>query len=523
MRYSWGVDWFIQDNWKVNRRLTLDYGVRFTWWNQFYNANGSMATFDPSRYDAGKQVKLVRPALVGGTRVGVNPATGQTYPAALIGFIAPGTGNPTNGMIVTSEVKDYPKGLIDNVGPLAAPRFGFAYDPFGNGKTSIRGGFGMFYNRLLGGSNTAAVFSYPLVQTPVIQFNRIPTIQSAQGLVSVPSVTAWQRNMGSASVMNLSLSVQRDVGFGTVVDVGYLGSLGRHLTWARDINSIPVGARFLPANADPVTPSVPLMDVFLRPLTGYGAINANEAAGSSNYHSLQVTANRRMTRGLSAGLAYTWSKALDYVDGDFGAVNIIAPFREWNYGLAGFDRTHVVKLTWTYHLPEWKTALAPVRTVVNGWQVSGIATFMSGAPVGVGYSLVSAADLSGTPSIAPRILVAGDPVLPKGERTFSQAFRTDVWRAPAAGTLGMLSKTHIRGPGINNFDISVFKNIPVVKERLRAQLRGEFYNAFNHTQFSSYDSTARFDARGAQVNAQFGQYTAARDPRVMQLAVRLEF
>jgi len=523
MRYSWGVDWFVQDNWKVNRRLTLDCGVRFTWWNQFHNANGKMATFDLSRFDLSKQVKLIRPALSGGARIGVNPVTGEIYPAALIGFIAPGTGDPTNGMIVTREVPDYPKGLINDVGPLMAPRLGFAYDPFGDGKTSIRGGFGIFYNRLLGGSNTSAVFSYPLVQTPVVQFNRIPAIQFAQGLVSVPSVAAWQRNMESASVMNLSLSVQRDIGFGTVVDVGYLGSLGRHLTWSRDINSIPLGTRFNPAYADPVNPSVPLMDVFLRPLIGYGSISANEAAGTSNYHSLQLTANRRLSRNLGFGLAWTWSKALDYVDGDFGAVNIVAPFREWNYGLAGFDRTHVVKLTWTYNVPEWKTGFAAARAVVNGWQISGIATFQSGAPLGVGYSLVAAADLSGTPSISPRILVVGDPILPKGDRTFSQAFRTDVFRAPAAGTLGTLSKTLMRGPGINNFDISVFKNIPIVRERLRAQLRGEFYNAFNHTQFSSYDASARFDARGAQVNAQFGQYTAARDPRVMQLAVRLEF
>jgi len=113
--------------------------------------------------------------------------------------------------------------------------------------------------------------------------------------------------------------------------------------------------------------------------------------------------------------------------------------------------------------------------------------------------------------------------LSSGERTFSQAFRTSVFQMPTVDALGTMSKTLLTGPGINNFDVSIFKNIPLYKERARAQLRGEFYNFFNHTQFSSFDTTPRFAANGSPVNAQFRQYTAARDPRVMQLAVRVEF
>jgi hypothetical protein len=523
IRHSDGLDWFVQDNWKVSRRLTLDYGARFTWWTPFTNWDNKMATFVPGLYDPSQKVKLIYPTMSNGTRMGINPNTGQTYPAALIGFIAPGAGNPTNGMVVTTQVAGYPAGLTNNNGPLVAPRIGFAYDPFGDGKTSVRGGFGMFYNRILGGANTGATYSYPIVQSPLIEFNRISSIQSAQGLVSVPSVNAWQKDIKAASVMNISLSIQRDIGFGTVVDVGYLGSLGRHLTWERDINSIPMGTRFLAANADPTNPSVPLPDLFLRPTVGYGGIGYDEAAGSSNYHSLQVTANRRLSRGLSFGAAWTYSKVMDFNDGEFGAVNIVAPFRAWNYGRAAFDRTHVVKLTWVYNLPQWKSVAAPVRVVVNNWQVSGIATFSTGQPIGVGYSLVTSKDLSGTPSISPRILVIGNPNLSRGDRSFTQAFNTGAFAMPAAGTLGTMSKTLIESPGINNFDVSIFKNIPLYRERLRAQLRGEFYNFFNHTQFSSFDSTARFASNGSQVNAQFGQYTAARDPRVMQLAIRFEY
>ena len=140
----------------------------------------------------------------------------------------------------------------------------------------------------------------------------------------------------------------------------------------------------------------------------------------------------------------------------------------------------------------------------------------------VGYSQVTAVDLSGTPSIAPRILVIGDPKLSGGERSFARNFRTEAFRLPAIGTLGTMTKNLLRGPGVNNWDVAVFKNFPI-RERFRVQFRGEMYNAFNHTQFSAFDATARFDATGAQVNGQFGQFTAARDPRTMQLSLRAQF
>ena len=263
-------------------------------------------------------------------------------------------------------------------------------------------------------------------------------------------------------------------------------------------------------------------DAFLRPVAGYNGIGYNEDAGSSNYHSLQVTALRHFTRSIEFGLAWTWSKALDFTDGEFGGINTAAPFRPWNYGLAGFDRSQMVKVNWLWDVPKRNWSVAPLRVMLNDWQVSGIATFQSGAPVLVGYSQVTPVDLSGTPSVAPRILVIGNPVLSSGDKTFSRNFDTSVFRLPALGSFGTMSKTLLRGPGINNWDIAVFKNIPI-KERFKFQFRAELYNALNHTQFSGYDSTARFDASGNQINGQFGQFTAARDPRLIQLSVRVQF
>ncbi|MBI3684421.1 MAG: carboxypeptidase regulatory-like domain-containing protein [Acidobacteria bacterium] len=519
--YSRGVDWFVQDTWKVTRRLTLDYGVRFNWFEPFWNFNNELAGFAPALYDPRQKVQLIRPGLSNGVRVGVHPVTGATYSQALIGFIAPGTGNPTNGTIVTSQDPSYPRALVRNSGIIPAPRVGFAYDPFGDGKTAIRGGWGMFTNRILG-INSAAIFSYPLVQTPVVQFGTIATFRTAQGFTSPPSVTGWERDMKATNVMNMSFSIQRNIGFGTVVDAGYVGSLGRHMAWQRSLQDVPLGVRFEPGNADPTNPRVPLPDAFLRPVVGYNAIGYNENAGTSNYHSLQVTALRRFTKSLEFGVAYTWSKALDFNDGEFGGINTTAPLRPWNYGLAGFDRSQILKANWLWDIPRRQWGVAPLRLLLNDWQVSGILTFQSGAPAGVGYSQTTPVDLSGTPSIAPRILVISDPVLPKSDKTFSRNFRTEAFRLPDRGTLGTMSKTLLRGPGINNWDIAVFKNFPI-RERFRFQFRGELYNAFNHTQFSSFDATARFDTAGNQVNGQFGQFTASRDPRLIQLSIRVQF
>jgi hypothetical protein len=199
--------------------------------------------------------------------------------------------------------------------------------------------------------------------------------------------------------------------------------------------------------------------------------------------------------------------------------------RVWNYGLADFDRTHVLTANYVWDLPARGYRHALLRGALNGWQVSGITSFVSGQPLGVGYSTTTAIDITGTPSQAARIFVTGNPVLPKGERTFSRSFRTDVFRLPAVGTIGNAAKTLLRGPGINNWDIAVFKNFALEEQgRARLQFRWELYNVFNHTQFSGLDNAARFDtATGQQVNARFGEFTAARNPRQMQLALRLFF
>lgn len=518
-------EWFVQDNWKATRRLTLDYGIRFYWIPPIYERDGLVAGFVPARWDPARATRLIQPGFnAARQRVGIHPLTGQTYNPAQIGAIAPGAGDPYNGMLVDSSRGDYPRGLMRHRGVQFGPRFGIAFDPKGDGKTAIRSGFGVFYNRFF---DTAYFLPFvgqpPIVERPVLNFGTISGLRSSTGLLYPTEVFAADPQGLLPMVMNFSFSIQRDIGFGTLLDVGYAGSLGRHLYWRRDINPIALGANFDPKNADPTIANRPLPPAFLRPLPGYNAINMIEGGSSSNYHSLQVSAKRRFQRGLEFGLAYTWSKALDFNDNDTDSISPFLPARVWHYGLASFDRTHVLTINYIWDVPSFKGVHPAVGAVVNNWQVSGISSFSSGQPLGIGFTTTTPIDITGTPSQGARIVVTSNPVLPKSERTFSRNFRTDVFVLPAVGTLGNAAKTLIRGPGVNNWDIALFKNFPI-REQVRLQFRWELYNAFNHTQFSGLDTTARFDtATGRQINARFGEFTSTLTPRQMQLALRVFF
>ncbi len=165
-----------------------------------------------------------------------------------------------------------------------------------------------------------------------------------------------------------------------------------------------------------------------------------------------------------------------------------------------------------------------IKWVFDNWQFSGVCAFVSGSPRGVSLSLADGADLTGGGD-GVTVVMTGKAMLPKSQRTFDRYFDTSVFRRPARGERGSgagASRYAFRGPGINNWDLTFFKNVPV-KERLSLQFRWEMYNAFNHTQFSGVDATARFDAQGRQINTGFGQITSSRSPRIQQFALRLSF
>jgi hypothetical protein len=273
-----------------------------------------------------------------------------------------------------------------------------------------------------------------------------------------------------------------------------------------------------------------LPDNFLRPLPGYGDIQYIEMASSSNYHSLQTQVNKRFSKGLMFGVAWTWSKALNLVNGNNDAINPFLDFRMRNYGKSNFDRTHNFVLNYTYNIPKlsqvWNNPVS--RWVFDNWDIAGVTTFISGQPLGIGYSLVSAADIvgGGGAGVDSRVNLIGDPNLPKSEHTIYRHFNTDVVRAPTREEFGIgnAPKDPIRGPGQNVWDVSFYKNIPFSKnEARRLQLRFEFYNFFNHASFQNVDTTGRFDAAGRQVSGTFGQYTSTLDARRIVLGAKVYF
>ena len=267
------------------------------------------------------------------------------------------------------------------------------------------------------------------------------------------------------SVMNFSLGVQREVGFHTVVDVSYVGSLARNIVYEQNINPIPMFAHFDPKNVDPTTGS-PLSDNYLRPYLGMGNIIMEGFGATSNYHALQVAVNRRMSHGIQYGVAYTFSKALGVASTDGTAVSAYFPMRQRNYGPLSYDVPHMLIINYSWDLPDLGKKLNNklVSAVAGNWQLSGITTAMSGQPFTPGFSTSDGADITGSGTGS-----AGDSARPDVTcdpnsgftKDFYHQFNTACFARPARGTFGNSGVYNMRNPSWTNWDMSLVQAHPV--------------------------------------------------------------
>ncbi len=589
-RYN-NIEWFAQDNWKVTNRLTLDYGMRFYWIQPQFDEDLQAANFLPERFNPADAAQLYRPICLNNLATcaagsanrravdprllvgGFTPTAANTIDGAYVGRLVPNTGKLTNGIVQAGAGLE--KGTFKNRGVHFAPRFGFAYDVFGDQKWVVRGGGGMFYDRPQGNTVFDLVRNPPTTLEPTFNFGRIQELNSGQLLLAPPNLVAYDRKGKIPTSYAYNLGVQHKLGFDTVLDVSYVGTLAVHQLQRRNINAPNYGAGFLAANQDPTAAAVPVYNYdpskadndpsqaqsvvfsttgsaalpldFLRPYQGFGNISYIEPSSSSNYHSLQTSVNRRFTKGLLLGGSYTWSKALGTQANDlpgingFGAPRIDNNQRAANYAPQDFDRRHVFSTDWVYELPKL-TSNHSLGYLANDWQISGVYRYQTGAPYNLGLTIpgLSSYGLIGSQQIeGPRAAIIGNP----GGGTSSDEFRqfnVSAFTVPFFGSKGLESGRNFlyRAP-INSWDMSLLKTIKI-KEKMNFQFRLDAFNALNHTQFDSVNSTLAvkglrtingrtvFDPTPTNLASAtnklgFGGVTAVRPPRNMQWSARFQF
>ena len=536
------VEWFGQDSWKVTPRLTVELGLRMGTASPWVFIHGDAAGFYPESYSKAAAPLLILPSClgdppntpphscVGGTanRRGFNPVTNTTnLPAALIGFYGSTNQSVLSDGSFSATQPGYTHGFTTGTGLQWSPRAGFAWDMFGNGKTALRGNVAIMKNML--SSNGTFVnggkVNPPTTFNPTSFYGNISTYLSQAGFLSPGNVTGWSRQYKPPTFYQYGLSVQHQLARNTILDVAYVGNMGRFLPETKALNTLPYGTHFLPASIDPTNNGKILLDTLnpLLPYPGYNGVTESYWNGTSNYNALQVQLNRRYAKHVQFGGAYTFSKTMDFG----GSLPVYLNAHARNYGLSGTDQTHVLTVNYTYDVPGLSRLIDKgfIREVFDGWQFSGIVTFADGTPGTVNFQAANGVDWSGGGD-GQRVNLTGPVQLSSSNRSYQKWFAIQNVAMPAKGDPGNEGRVSFRQPGTNNWDMNLSKAFPLGSEKRNLLFRWEAYNVFNHSQFSSVNSTAIFDTvSGVNTTANFGQINpaGARNPRIMQGSLRLSF
>lgn len=494
------AEFYAQDDVRVGSNLTLSWGLRFSRFTQPIDRSHSLTNFDPQLWDPSKAPQ-------------VNPKSGN---------IIPGTGDPLNGIIIAGQNSPFGKKVADENSNFG-PRFGLAWDPFKSGKTSVRAGFGIFFDAMLFGITEQNIFSNP----PFVQNITISNTRLDNPSAGTPSISAAPKTLRATPlpahtpyVQEWSLGIQRELMKNLLVDVGYVGNKGTHLIGIVDINEVPPGAAIAQGLVPPGTvftsANTPILNT-IRPFRGYGPINTIESRFNSNYHSLQVGVQKRFTGESLLNFSYTYSKALTDNGSDRSNAAQNSYDIQSEYGPSPLDRTHILTANYVYELPWMKEQRGLAGHVLGGWEVSGIVTYESGVPLTVTSSGTDPGGLGilGPSAASPRPDLVGNPNS-GAPHTTQQWFNIAAFAPVPAGQArpGNSGRGVVRGPGIERWDFSAFKNIRI-REAMRFQFRGELFNIFNHTNFDTLRLTFG--------PSNFGQVATVRDPRILQLAMKFYF
>jgi len=503
-----------QDDWHATRKLMLNLGLRFDPFFPWKETKGRIEIFSPSAYAAG--------------------VVSTVYTGAPPGLLFPGDpGVPQYGSY--SNYKNF------------EPRFGFAYDVRGNGRTSIRGGFGMFYDSLQNGIyNNRFVDTSPFsVQVNLNPVNPTPPISSMipfsnpyLGMTNpFPAPYPPPKNI----VFPLpDLAASYDVGHGgtyqTPVTYEWNLTVERQLRGDWMVRAAYVGSHESHGMENvELSPTVYPTGKHLYPQYSDIAMAMNDI--NSNYNSLQLTAQKRFSKGFTVLANYTWSKSIDdwpygqdittVVSGGNSPIPWTMPGRhQFDRGPSDFDRTQRFVASFVYNLPALGNAPAALRFVAGGWGLTGIFTAETGYPFTVTYGK----DASGTALSSDRPVLLGNAAY--GSGACGTAAPCVDWLvptafgAPAAGTFGNIGKGSLRGPNLVSYNGGLVKDFPLRKERLKFQFRAEYFNLFNRVNFSNPATSltgAGFGRITSTLGTGVGITGAPGDPRIGQLALKLVF
>jgi hypothetical protein len=499
---KWILGSYAQDEWRVNSRLTLSYGLRYEINTPYTDIRNRLNAWAPGRQSI------------------VNPA-------APAGLLFPGDPGVPAGIAAV----DYRELM---------PRAGFAWDPTGNSKTTIRGGYGIFYDGYTngtGGPIQAGVSALPWTEAyqlpgPGMNFanpynGAVPPFVTQQ-FVRPATVLTVQSGMLPPYSQNWNFSIEHVFARSYLLDVRYVGTKGTHLPRFIEANPAIYGPGATIGNADQRRPYADCNAAGSCAFASVGLIADNN---SSNYNALQVSFSRQLSTTLTFQVSYSWSKSLDYVSSlnlAGSAPTLVAgendlaqnPFNlRAEYGPSLFDATHRVVLSGTYTLPRWKGAPAPFRVAVNGWQANTIINLASGTPFTVYDSdnapmQGTAPEISGFASSRPDVVGNANAGPHTPNEWVSRSAFQQLTPAANPGQFGNEGRNAIRGPGIATADISLFKSFRVT-EKSFLQFRVEAFNALNHPNFMLPENDV--------ASPEFGQILQAASPRLLQIALKFLF